>query len=217
MESIIKTLVFLFIPIVVLSCSNDILYGSGDLKSERRDVPIFSKIKSEGVFEVFIDQGTTQSLEIIADDNIIHKVKSKVVNNELILTLDNDTYRNINLQAHITVNTLSSIKNFGAGNITILGFSEIERLNVLNSGSANIVLEGSGDYMNLTNEGSGNIMGFDFIINNGDFDIEGSGNIEINCSNSLDITIEGSGNVYYKGQPTINSNINGSGSVINSN
>ena len=217
MKSTIKVLVLSCITCLLLSCSSDIFYGSGNLESERREVSNFTKIRSEGVFNVMVTQGALQSVEIIADDNIIQKVKTKVVNNELILTLDNDSYQNINLQANITVTALNGIKNYGVGNMSILGVSEAESLNVLNSGSANILLEGSTNYMSVRNEGSGNIIGFDFYIKEGYFDIEGSGNVEISCANNLEVTIDGSGNVYYKGNPSIDTNIKGSGSVINSN
>ena len=217
-----KNLVIL--PVVLLltlisSCSRDTIYGSGDMVSEFRDVDYFTKLSSEGVFDVNITQGTSQSIEIIANDNIIHKVKTRVVNNELKLYLDsdNDTYRDIILQANIVVTRLNGLKNSGTGNIYAYNIEEEGSFSIGNSGTADITAEGSASSLNAKNEGSGEIFGFDFFVEDCSIDIEGSGSVEISCSENLDVDIEGSGNVYYKGNPTIDTTISGSGSVLNEN
>jgi len=69
----------------VSACTKDTIVGSGTPISEFRNVTDFTKVSSEGVFEVAITQGDVQSVEIIADDNIIHRVKTEVVDNELRL------------------------------------------------------------------------------------------------------------------------------------
>ena len=71
--------------------------------------------------------------------------------------------------------------------------------------------------MDVCPEGSGYIFGFNFLVNDCNVKIEGYGDVEVNCSNSLDVVIEGSGNVYYKDFPAINASITGSGEVINNN
>lgn len=217
MKTAIQLVVVLLFMTSTLSCSEDHFFGSGEPISEMREVNSFSKVSSEGVFEVTIIQGTTQSVEIIADDNIIHKVKTKVVNNELRLYLDNDNYRNISLEANITVTKLNGLKNYGTGNIYAYDIFEEEEFTIQNSGSADILFEGSAASLDVKNEGSGNILGFNFLANDSHLNIEGSGNIEVTCSNTIDITIYGSGNLYYKGSPTIDADINGSGQIVNSN
>ena len=216
-----KNLVIL--PIVLLlalisSCSRDTITGSGDLTSEFRNVANFTKVSSEGIFEVTITQGTSQSIEIIADDNIMHKVKTKVVNNELRLYLDDDnSYRDINLQANIAVPRVNGIKNSGAGNVTIYDVMEDGSFNVFNSGSGNISIDGYAESLSIKNEGSGNFYGFLFDINICNVDISGSGNGEVSCVDNLDIHIKGSGDVYYLGSPSIEADISGSGKIIDAN
>ena len=213
------------LPVLVLlltlvsSCSRDTIYGSGEMTSEFRDVEYFTKVSSEGIFEVNITQGTEQSIEIIANDNIIHKVKTSVVNNELKLYLDsdNDNYRDIYLQANIAVTRLNGLNNSGAGNMYVHNIEEEGSFSIRNSGSADIIIDGSASILNSKNEGSGSIYGFGFFIEDCSIKIEGSGSFEINCSDNLDVDIEGSGNVFYKGSPNINTAISGSGSVINVN
>ena len=214
----INFLLLIMVVSVVTSCSkDDVIDGSGELISEFRNLDYFTKVKSEGVFEVNIIQGSTQEVEIIADNNVLRKVKTKVVNNELRLYLDKNSYKDINLIANITVTRLNGLKNSGAGNMYVNDVDEAGEFRINNSGSADIFIEGSATSFNVKNEGSGSIMGYDFLVNDCNVDIDGSGNVEVNCSNNLTVHIDGSGSVYYKGNPTIDADISGSGQVIDDN
>jgi len=202
-----------------LSCTtDDDINGSGNLITESREVDVFSKVSSEGVFDVVITQGSPQSVEITADDNIMNRVRTKVINDELQLYLDDDyNYSGITIQAKISAEDLNGIMNSGVGNMDISNVNENEAFSIDNFGTGNITIEGSAASLNVLNEGTGNISAFDFFVENCSIDIEGSGFVQISCSDNLDINIEGSGNVYYKGNPSINTNISGTGSVIDSN
>jgi hypothetical protein len=214
------TLVAIIALNVITSCSDDddTIFGSGNLATESRTVNSFSKISSEGVFEVTVTQGATQSIEITADDNIMNLVKTQVGSNELRLYLDEGyNYRNITVRANIVVTNLNGLKNFGAGNMDVTNIDNSGTFSIQNEGSGNIEIDGTSTNLNIRNQGSGDILGFDFLVNDCTIDIEGSGNVEISCSGNLDVDIKGSGNVYYKGTPSINTSISGSGSVINAN
>lgn len=201
------------------SCtSDDTIIGSGNLITETRDVDVFSKVSSEGVFEVTITQGSSQSVEILADDNIMNRVKTKVVNNELHLYLEEDSnYSGITIEATISTTVLKGILNSGVGNMQVSNLDESEAFSIENFGTGNIIIDGTATDLRVVNEGTGDISAFDLFVENCSIEIEGSGSVETNCSDNLDVTIVGSGSVFYKGNPSINTSITGSGSVIDSN
>lgn len=202
----------------ILSCSpDDVIFGSGNLTSEFRNVSSFTKVSSEGVFEVTITQGSPQSVELIADDNVIDNIKTNVVNNELRLYLDKHSFSNVNLKANIVVERINGIQNIGTGSIFVNNVSENGNFNIYNSGSGNISMEGSAESLTLENEGSGKFKGFQLKLSDCSLKIIGSGDCEVNASNTLHVSIEGSGNTYYKGLPNITTSINGSGKIINAN
>ena len=211
--------VLMIVNYVLFSCeADDVVSGSGNLITETRTVSVFNKVSSIGVFDINITQGNFQSVEIIADDNIIDYVTTKVVNNELLLYLDDShNYSYLNLKANIVVEHLNAIKNEGIGKINIINVNESGSFSVYNSGTGDITMSGTADNLILENEGTGIFKGFQFMVINCNVDIIGSGDCEINALNSLDVVIEGSGDVYYKGTPSIQSNISGSGMVINAN
>ena len=210
---------FLALFAFLSSCdTDDTINGSGNLTSESRDVGAFTRVSSEGVFEVTINQGATQSVEITADDNVIGRVRTRVVNDELQLYLeDGYSYSGITLRANISATSLSGLFNSGAGNMEVTGVDQPGAFTIVNFGSGNISIAGTASSLSIRNEGSGNISAFDFPVENCSVDIEGSGNAEVHCSDNLDVSIEGSGNVLYKGNPSINTSISGSGSVIDAN
>ncbi len=209
----------LFMFALITSCSDEErISGSGNLITESRDVDSFTKVRSEGVFDVTITQGNSKSVEITADDNIINQVKTKVINNELQLYLDDDfNYSGITIRANITTTSLNALTNSGVGNMSVHDVDENGAFSIDNFGTGDISINGSAANLSITDEGTGDILAFNFFIENCSIDIEGSGSVFIHCSDNLDINIEGSGNVHYKGSPAINTSISGSGSVINAN
>jgi len=213
-SSIITTILVL---LLIFSCSSETIDGSGILESEYRNVDYFTKVSSEGVFEVNITQGLEQSIKITADNNVMTHIKTRVVDNELQLYLDNNNYRDLTVQIDIVATNLNSLKNSGIGNIYVDNINEDGTFSIYNSGTGSISVEGTASSLKIVNEGAGYIFGFAFLVNDCDINIEGSGDIEIDCSDNLNVHIEGSGNVYYKGFPTINASITGSGEIVNDN
>ena len=200
--------------ITLASCSKDDYTGSGNSVSEFRDVNLFTKISSEGTFVVNITQGAAQSLEVIADDNIINRVKTTVSNDQLKIYLEDGNYKKTYLEVNITVADLHSIQNEGTGDITVFEFLSAGNMDIENTGSGNISIAGFVDHLNIQNEGSGTINCSEYMAANVEVRIEGSGDCEVHCTESLNVIIEGSANVYYKGSPVIDISVSGSGQVI---
>src|SRR3712207_1838364 len=61
--------------------------GSGNLISETRQVAGFSAVDLDGVGELNIQQGSTESLLIEGDDNIVPLITSTVRNGRLVLDI----------------------------------------------------------------------------------------------------------------------------------
>lgn len=204
---------------LVCSCSDEeTISGSGNLITESRDVDSFTSVRSEGIFEVSITQGSSKSVEITADNNIINQIKTRVINKELQLYLDDDfNYRGITAKINIKTASLNALANSGVGNMFVYDVDESGTFSIDNSGTGNISIEGSAAQLSIKDQGTGDILAFDFYVENCSIDIEGSGSVYIHCSDNLDVNIEGSGQVHYKGSPAVNTNITGSGSLIDAN
>lgn len=104
--------------------------------------------------------------------------------------------------------------------ITISGSGDVkanlvsDRLDAQISGSGSVTLSGAADRQDLKISGSGKYRSFGMPSRVCDATISGSGDCEVDVSESLSVTISGSGSVYYRGNPSVNASISGSGRLI---
>jgi len=185
--------------------------------SQNRNLNTFSKISSEGTFKVTIIQGDNQSVEIIADDNIMNNVKSVVSDGELELYLKDGNYKGITVEVNISLTNFEEINNSGTGDIDIFDVDGDGTLEIVNSGTGNITVFGTKDKIIMENEGSGNFYGFNLKTSMGIVRNIGSGTLEVYCEDSLEANLEGSGDLYYMGHPILDISVKGSGKVISYN
>lgn len=218
MKKLISISLVLSVLLITSSCTkDDDFFGSSNITSEIRNVATFNKVSSEGIFTVNIFQGPVQSLEVITNANIIHRLKTKVSNNKLEIYLSDGNYDNIVVELNITVPNLNEIHNSGTGEIVVTELISSDNMKIVNSGTGSIRISGSVNSLDIKNEGSGAIHCSQFMSTDTEVKIIGSGNCEVNCTGILNINIKGSGDVHYIGHPTINADISGSGEIIDAN
>ena len=237
-----KKLLFAFFALVSLNLSAQpwkSVKGDGNLKKEFREVSNFTSLSSHSSIDVQITYGTSNSIQVEADENLLPYIETKVENGELII----QPIKNINIKSrsrmvvYVSMTSINSLSQAGSGNIDGSGaFSNDGKTDIRVSGSGNIKLDfgtfndmalsvsGSGNINlkgNSTNSievsiaGSGNIDCSKVPCNDVDAKISGSGNVKVNVEKSIVAKISGSGNIYYKGNATnINSKVMGSGKVI---
>ena len=97
----------------------------------------------------------------------------------------------------------------GSGNINIYVISHDFNASV--SGAADIALAGSTKEMNISVLGSGDLNGTEFVTQNADVQISGSGKIDIWVLENLKVNISGAGRVRYRGSPKVDYTGSGSG------
>ena len=204
--------------LLFLSCSkDDTLRGSGNIISESREVASFTKMHNPTSLNVVITQGSTQQVELSADDNVIGSINTIVENGTLKIDLTKSNYVDATIKVSVTIPNLEVLKNTGSGNMTVSGFDGLTSMVIDNEGSGNVSFTGSGTSLTLKNSGSGSFQGFNFIIEDCTVANSGSGDCEINCTDTLGGSNSGSGSVFYKGNPSLDVTSTGSGQVVDSN
>lgn len=210
--------------------------GNGYKKTETRFPGSFSKVVSEGSFEVSIIKDDDDFVEVEAESNLIGLIRTTVNDNSLII--DNRHTRcfdaNVPIRIIVHMSNLDGIKLTGSGRIeseyfispymrirlegsgNIFVDADVDEIDVEITGSGDIGLYGKANISNYEISGSGNINGFDMKSVECYSDIGGSGEIFCASSNLLDVNITGSGTCYFIGNPIIHSKITGSGEVVRS-
>lgn len=236
-----KLLISLFVLISLNSIAQkwETIKGDGEVKKETREVSNFTSLSSQGSMNVQISYGSSNSVTVEADENLLPYIETTVEDGRLMIR----SKRNVNLKSksrmnvYVSMTKINSLKLSGSGNINgdgaftndsktdmavsgsgnlTLTFDKFKDLDLAIAGSGNIDLKGNGtNSISAQISGSGNIDCSNISSNDVDAKISGSGNVKVYASNSIDAKISGSGNVFYKGSATkINSKVAGSGKVL---
>ena len=207
--------------------------GQGPTVERTLNVSPFTGVGLAFSGDVFIKQGSTQSVKVVGQQNIIDNIDTEVKNGHWNIGFKKSVKKMSTLKVYITIPNLTKAVLSGSGNLSTDGqFNNVGELPVslsgsgnINltidakrvvskiSGSGNIKLSGSAGSHEIGISGSGNVNAFD--LNSGECDvrISGSGNCRVDVKSNLDVRISGSGDVAYKGSPRVNSRISGSGNV----
>jgi hypothetical protein len=192
--------------------------GNGQLKKETRSPGNFTNISSSGSWDVMVAYGSTCSVQVEGDENLLPYIVTEVESNRInIHSKKNTNLRSKNkIVIYVTLNSLTGIALSGSGNIMGEGkFSSDGALQVSISGSGNIKMAfNSAERVSMSIAGSGNIQ-LSGKAEKAEISISGSGNAE--CSNlqvdDVIARISGSGNVNIFSNKSVKANISGSGSV----
>lgn len=215
--------IFVSIALVLTlsSCKKDFytiqtITGAGNVVTETRSLPSFSKVIVEGSGTASIVYSTEQNVAVSGYENLLPIFESVVVNGTLILKYKNNyDIRNSNVSATISVPRLEAVTINGSGTVTMQNFSGTV-LKALIVGSGEITGEGCVfERALLQIDGSGKIAASSLQTMSAEARVEGSGTINVWCKQNLVAKIFGSGAIYYWGNPTsVASQISGSGQLI---
>ncbi len=232
------TLILLFISLFFSSCELILgrrIKGDGTIASEKRTIAFADKIKLAGSFDVELVNGTTPSVTIETDENILPYLVTRNENDWLVIRSKKhcNLIPSNKIKVIVTTNQLESVTLAGSGNIFSndkFSTSSAIELKIAGSGDATLLLDapkilaeiaGSGN-INLSGEtkdlvikiaGHGDFKGENLKSENASVHIAGSGNVRVFADNKLDVHIAGSGDVYYKGKATVEQHIAGSGTI----
>ncbi len=224
--------------IIISSCNfsfNEKVKGNGHVATEARTVTVANKIQLSGIYDVVLTPGTTTSVNIEADDNLLPYIITK--NNNGWLDIKTKKGFNLstknNITVYITTPTLEAINLSGTGNISgkgkFAGASQLDikisgigsanldvntpEVKVSISGSGSITLAGETENAKIDISGIGDYKGEALKAENVKVHVSGSGTAKVFAEVKLDAHVSGVGTVYYKGKAQVKQSVTGSGSI----
>jgi hypothetical protein len=194
--------------------SSSSVTGSGELRTESRDIAGFSTIQVSGSGNVIIEQNGTESLSIEAEDNLLADLTSDVSDGTLRLgTTEGAALRpTLPITYRVTVEELAGVQLSGSGSVTAAGITT-PAIAIDISGSGDVTVTGTADDQVVTISGSGDYDAGDLATLNSTAEISGSGNLFVDVRDAFEARIDGSGSVTYTGDPQVVQAINGSGEL----
>ncbi|MBI9056618.1 MAG: DUF2807 domain-containing protein [Labilibaculum sp.] len=232
-RKISSTLLLVFISFLfVLPAQADGIKGNGNVQSEEREVSSFETIKVNGAFTIYLSQDDDYSLKVVADENLLDIIKTKVKGDVLYISTEKSIYKSKEMKLYIGFKHLSGLKANGAISLKsdqMLRFDELDieingassaelkltanRLSINNSGASTIKLAGKCEEVSIDISGAGSVSAYDLIAKKGSIDISGVGSGKVCVKDDLRVNISGIGSVKYKGEPKITSDISFLGSL----
>jgi len=230
-----RVICLLALTLSLAACDGEQVRGSGNIKTETRDVGNFTAVQLSGSMNVILTKSDKNTVELEGDDNILELVETYVEDSKLRIKYKDhfSVWTSRDVTVRVGLPELTEAVVTGSGDIKGESlFSSDDRVKVQVTGSGDIELEldapevragvtGSGDIklsgttrdIDCSTTGSGTIKATDLKSENAKARTSGSGDISVYASRKVDANITGSGSIKYMGGGTVNSKITGSGSV----
>jgi hypothetical protein len=209
--------------------------------TEDRHLSGFSSVNVAGSFDVYITQGSTESVKVTAPSNVIGRIITEVEGGVLKIYTKHDSDWNSNwfgsghkkIAIYVSAKSLNGVALAGSGDVffkegiradsfklklsgsgDVTGSINVKTLESSLSGSGDIRISGRADNTTISVVGSGDFSGKDLVTNVTAVRVAGSGDVRINVNQKLDASVVGSGDVYYSGNvKNISSSKAGSGDI----
>lgn len=191
-------------------------------KKRTETLSSFSGISLSVSANVYITQGAKQSIEVVADDETLEKLIVEVKNEVLVIRFpsENSFFRGFKpgkIEIFVTVQSIDKLKVTGSGKIIAKDELSGNKINLTVTGSGNIQLDNlKVDNVNASISGSGDIL-LKGKSNGSKLSatISGSGTIKADNfeTESVDATVTGSGTCHVRSNGNINAKTTGSGNV----
>jgi hypothetical protein len=209
--------------------------GNGKIVTEKRSTSGYDEINVSGFFDVVLVSGTEGAISIKGEENILPYVKVEVKDN--VLQIYTEKNININTKENVVLTVpfeqISFVSLSGSGDVktknTIVATSFKTKLSGSGdlsldvkatdfeanlSGSGDVVLTGIADNFTSKISGSGDVDAVSLVTKKANLTISGSGDMKVNCSDSLYARVSGSGDIAYKGNPeSKDTKVSGSGEI----
>jgi Putative auto-transporter adhesin, head GIN domain len=200
----------------------------------------FNAVSVGGSFDVYITQGSTESVKVEAPGEVIDRIITEVDGGVLRIYNKNNSWHwgdmwgnHKKIVVHVTAKDLNAVSLSGSGDVffkegitanslklrisgsgDMTGKVDTKTLESSISGSGDMKLSGRADNSTVSVVGSGDYTARYLVTINSAVRVIGSGDAEINASEKVDASVRGSGDIRYTGAAkNVNSNKTGSGDI----
>jgi hypothetical protein len=187
--------------------------GSGNVKTETRNVSGFKEIKAENAVNLEITVQKDFGLTVEADDNLLEHIKTEVSGGTLkISTKDNVSAKNkINIK--ISLPELTNLDLSGASTAKVSNV-KTDSLKINASGASKIKIDGEVKSLEAIASGASGVDAEGLKTENAKTNASGASSITVSPTGDLDAEASGASTITYTGEPkNIRQNASGASSV----
>ena len=217
--------------------------ASGNPVAVKQAVQGFDRISLDGIGTLVINQGETESLTILTDENFLPYFQAEVKGDTLVLDLTKDA-RGVNLGEpedrgvdlviyEVVVKDLRALDISGASvvematletdklSIHLDGHSKLDiqslladQLSLFIDGSGSLMVSGKVREQQIVQDGSCSYFAAQLESEDTTLKLSGVGDVTVWATETLDVDLSGVGNVVYYGRPQVTQDVSGMGRLI---
>jgi putative autotransporter adhesin-like protein len=232
--ALVSVVLAAFVAVTAGSAFAEHLQGSGVVKSEARSVSGFHAVAVDLPAEVTLNQGNTEGLTLVTDDNIAPLVETLVENGTLKIrwarrnlsvkvkrldiviaakAIDSLAVRgSADVRAPSLKSNTLSIAVDGSGELAIAALN-VNSLKLSIRGDGQLTTAGRADTLDVAISGSGELRAPKLESQRARLALNGSAQATVWAKEELAATIAGSGEITYYGKPRVTQTIAGSGRI----
>jgi len=176
------------------------IQGSGNIKSEKRNVSDFTEVKAGGAISLEITAQKDFSVEVEADDNLLSQIKTEVSGDTLkITTQDRISPRN-KIRVKISMPALNGLDISGASEAVVTNV-KTDSLKLEASGASSIKIAGEANSLESNASGASKIDAENLNVEDANVEASGASTSIISATNELQADASGASTIYYTGEP----------------
>ena len=175
--------------------------GSGQTASEVRDINGFHALDVGGVFQVEVIAGGEYSVEVEADDNLLHLIETEVRRGVLHIKTERKLSSGNPLRIRISAPDIDALDVSGAANVTLANVKNAG-LNVDASGASKIKIDGQTAKLMVDVSGATKIDAESLAAEHATVDASGASHVTVQVDGQLKTHASGASRIDYSGTPT---------------
>ena len=238
MKTITKLIAMLVVLFATTSCFIDGftgIRGNKNVISESRTINSkFNEIDIQQGIKLYLTQGSSNSLKVEADENIMELLVTEVKNNQLKIYLKKNVYKAKARNVYLTTNAISSIDASSGSSVKSENTWQTSNLQINTSSGSSVKFHVNADEISCSSSSGSNIRLYGKTnnlsvkassgssidaneLNSVDTYAKASSgaNINVNVSGKLTAKASSGGNVDYEGNPTTIDKDTSSGGSVN--
>lgn len=174
--------------------------GSGNVKSETRDVSGFKAIEAGNAIVIQVAAGKDFAVKVEADDNLLPLIKTEVSGGELKIFTEGKISTRNEIRVRVSMPELDGISLSGASYGIVSGVNS-NSLDLGASGASKITIEGRAQTIQAEASGASTIDAANLQTENANVEASGASNINVNTLNNLTAEASGASTIVYTGEP----------------
>jgi hypothetical protein len=191
-----------------------VLEGSGVSVTQVRTLPPFATVELAGASDVAVQVGQGQAVEVRADDNLVQRITTKVVDGALVIATRGSFKAVSPMAIEVTVPELEAVTLSGSGAVRVDGV-DARQFQARLPGDGVLTVSGKVDRLDATLAGTGDAQLQELVARDVVAAVPGTGRLQVHATRSLDASVPGTGAIFYTGDPgDVKESVTGTGAIV---